>query len=76
MDLPNFDVGVEEKVNPDAGVVLIELESPGQAPEYWVGLDNFYALTRYNRSTFYAMAVLELSREILRSAPAVTTGSR
>ena len=38
------------------------------APEYWVGLQNFYVLTRYNRSSFYAIAVLELAREIVQAA--------
>jgi membrane-bound lytic murein transglycosylase B len=32
--------------------------------EYWVALENFYVLTRYNRSNLYAMAVYQLGREI------------
>jgi membrane-bound lytic murein transglycosylase B len=46
---------------------LIELESPGQPSEYRVGLQNFYVLTRYNRSAFYASAVSELAREIKKN---------
>lgn len=49
---------------PDTLCVLIELDSPDAAPEHWVGVHNFYVLTRYNRSTFYAIAVLELAYEI------------
>jgi membrane-bound lytic murein transglycosylase B len=49
---------------PETQCVLIELESPDADPEHWVGLHNFYVLTRYNRSSFYAIAVLELAYEI------------
>ena len=46
---------------------LIDLVAPDQATEYWVGFDNFYVITRYNRSSFYAMAVFQLA-EALRDA--------
>jgi membrane-bound lytic murein transglycosylase B len=35
-------------------------------PEFWLGLDNFYALIQYNRSRNYAMAVIQLAQEIER----------
>ncbi|WP_295879436.1 lytic murein transglycosylase B [uncultured Thiohalocapsa sp.] len=55
---------------PDTRAALLALD--GDGTEYWLGFQNFYAITRYNHSNLYAMAVLELSREI--AARAQTTG--
>ena len=51
----------------DTPFTLVELETPGQPTEYRMGLQNFYVLTRYNRSSLYASAVFDLA-EALRSA--------
>ena len=45
-------------------LALIELQNAGAEPTYVAGTENFYAITRYNWSSYYAMAVIELGREI------------
>lgn len=57
--------GVSPAVDaPQLACALIDLVTPNQATEYWLGYRNFYVITRYNRSSFYAMAVYALSREL------------
>jgi membrane-bound lytic murein transglycosylase B len=45
---------------------LFKLEQK-DGPEYWLGLNNFYVITRYNRSPLYAMAAYQLSEEIRKA---------
>ncbi len=47
----------------DPLVSLIALENES-GMEYWLGLQNFYVITRYNHSELYAMAVTQLAKEI------------
>ena len=45
-------------------VALIDLPTPEAPTEYRLGMRNFYVLTRYNRSSFYAAAVYDLAQEL------------
>jgi membrane-bound lytic murein transglycosylase B len=45
-------------------LALIELLNGPDAAQYVAGTENFYAITRYNWSSYYAMAVIELGREV------------
>ena len=49
-----------DPVDPELPAVLIAYESK-EAAEYWLGFKNFYAITRYNRSPKYALAVAQLA---------------
>jgi membrane-bound lytic murein transglycosylase B len=52
----------------DAGGVgklaLVELQNGDAAPSYVAGTSNFYAVTRYNWSSYYALAVIELGEAV------------
>jgi membrane-bound lytic murein transglycosylase B len=74
-DLRDAGVETREECTPQAcgdpfrKAALIDLVTPDEATEYWLGFDNFYVITRYNRSSFYAMAVYQLA-QTLREAHA------
>ena len=77
---PLLDRGLAATLRPEelrqAGVVtsaglpgerlygLIDLQNGAEPTEYWVANDNFFAITKYNRSYFYAMSVVELGRAV------------
>jgi len=66
--------GVEaiEELPPDlqAGLFTLDIE---QGQEYWLALNNFYVITRYNRSKNYAMAVYQLAKAIARERESVAS---
>ena len=71
--LPTFNVaqlaarGVQIEpagANFSGKLALIELQNGTNPPSYLLGTDNFYAITRYNWSSYYAMAVIELGQTI------------
>jgi membrane-bound lytic murein transglycosylase B len=59
--------GVQTDGAPAKPAALVDLVTPGAPTEYRLGFTNFYVLTRYNRSSFYATAVLDLA-SVLRAA--------
>jgi len=58
-------------------LAVVELQNGAAAPSYVLGTENFYAITQYNHSSYYAMAVVELGRAVhvavLQSAAAATS---
>lgn len=57
-------VGTKTAFKQDYTAGLIGLEVAESTPEYFLGLQNFYVITRYNHSSLYAMAVYRLSQDI------------
>jgi membrane-bound lytic murein transglycosylase B len=69
------DAGVSitaSNLNKDMSVKLFEFEQTDDK-EYWVGLPNFYVITRYNHSPLYAMAVFQFSQQLKQDFNASTT---
>ena len=64
-DLDGVAIRGEWSALADRPGAVIELEGT-QGLEYWVVLDNFYAITRYHHSKLYAMAVYQLAEWIHR----------
>jgi membrane-bound lytic murein transglycosylase B len=48
-------------------LALVELKNGGNAETYVLGTQNFYVITRYNWSAYYAMAVIDLADEVERA---------
>ncbi|MGB2238003.1 MAG: lytic murein transglycosylase B [Pseudomonadales bacterium] len=66
-----IDYGVEPSLLGDIepGVLLNPLRFEGKAgSEYWLGYPNFYAITRYNHSRLYAMAIYQLSEQLRKGS--------
>ena len=50
----------------DGPLALVELQNGERAPSFVAGTRNFWAITRYNWSAYYAMAVIDLAAELKR----------
>lgn len=56
----------ETPVADDTAVTAFRLDG-ADGDEFWVGLPNFYVITRYNRSVMYAMAVHQLAGQLAQA---------
>ena len=54
-------------------MTLVDLVTPEAPTEYWLGFENFYVITRYNRSSFYAMSVFQLAEAIRQARTEMQT---
>lgn len=59
----------EATIADDTPITAFRLEGAA-GDEYWIGLPNFYVITRYNRSVMYAMAVNQLAGELVAARSA------
>lgn len=69
------DAGVSisaAKLSQDMSVKLFEFKQ-AKGKEYWVGLPNFYVITRYNHSPLYAMAIFQFSQQLKQGFKQPTT---
>jgi membrane-bound lytic murein transglycosylase B len=63
-ELFSAGVGTAQDLPPGMLFGLVDLQNGSEPTEYYLGTDNFFAITQYNRSYFYAMSVIELGRTV------------
>jgi membrane-bound lytic murein transglycosylase B len=56
-------------------LALVELQNGDAAPQYVAGTENFYTITRYNWSSYYAMAVIELGQAVAHALEVQATST-
>lgn len=65
-DLTALGVVLDDEARTHSGpMALVELHNGDRSPSYVVGTENFYTVTRYNWSSYYALVVIELGQTVL-----------
>ncbi len=68
--LAEWGYQVDSKLDPTTPATLLTLDGD-DGPETWITFQNFYVITRYNRSPLYSMAVYQLSEAIAAAEAAL-----
>lgn len=63
-ELQSMGVTAPAEIPASEKLALIDLPNGDDTTHYVLGANNFWVITRYNRSYFYAMAVIELAGEL------------
>jgi len=61
--LKEWGYSTSEKLDPMRPATLLEVEGPS-GPEFWIVFENFYVISRYNKSPLYSLAAFQLSQAI------------
>ena len=61
--LNDWGYTTQEKLDPMRPATLLELDG-ANGPEVWIVFENFYVISRYNKSPLYTLATFQLSQAI------------
>ncbi|HYF60612.1 MAG TPA: lytic murein transglycosylase B [Burkholderiaceae bacterium] len=64
LELAELGVTSPQEIPVSERLALIDLPNGDDTTHYVIGANNFWVITRYNRSYFYAMAVIDLARAL------------
>ncbi len=63
-ELSRYGIQPHDELPTEKGEVALLEFKKDHSSEYWIGMNNFYVITRYNHSSMYAMAVYQLSQQV------------